>query len=110
MKTLIIISLLLMAVWNVYVILWKTENKKKYSKIWHDVRLAIRIFMIVISFLFFNSLIDAIKWALVAVSVGGMAYNFTINVIRYYYTGHPDLWYVDNKDWNKFFLRFFSPT
>ncbi len=106
MKYLIIISLLLMAVWNAYVILWKTENSKKYSKIWHSVGLAIRVLMMVIPFLFFSSLIEAVKWSLVAVAIGGVIYDFIINAIRYYYTGHPDLWYVDNKGWNKVFLKY----
>jgi len=107
---LIIIILLFIALWNAYVILWRTDinNDKKYSKIWHGIGLIIRVLIMIIPFFFINSIIEDIKWLLVSISIGGIAYDFIINAIRYYYTKQPPLWYVDNKGWNKFFLKFLS--
>ena len=112
MKTLLIylsFILLAIAVWNAYVILWKTENEEKYSKIWHKIGLAIRVMIYFIPFFSLANLSEATKWSLLFVSVGGVLYDFVINLIRFLKTGKPDLWYVDNKGWNAVFLRFFSP-
>jgi len=111
MKTLLIylsFILLAIAVWNAYVILWKTENNEKYSKIWHKIGLAIRVMIYFIPFFSLANLLEAIKWSLLFISVGGVLYDFVINLIRFLKTGKPDLWYVDNKGWNGFFLKFMS--
>ena len=108
MKTLLIylaVILVTIAIWNAYVILWKTENSKKYSKIWHTIGLVLRVLVYAIPFFVLHRFTDVIKWTLVFIAIGGVAYDFIINAIRYYYTGHPNLWYVDNKGWNAAFLN-----
>jgi len=123
MKTLFIylsIILLVIATWNAYVILWKTEtdDSKKYSKIWHSIGLALRVMVYAIPFFLLTNWAnfqntnwgDVLKWTMLFISIGGIAYDFVINAIRFIYTGKPDLWYVDDKGWNAFFLKRMSPT
>jgi len=112
MKTLLIylsIILLVIAAWNAYVILWKTENQESYSRIWHKIGLMLRVMIYAIPFFYSTNLLEATKWSLLFVSIGGVAYDFVINAIRFIYTKRPPLWYVDNKGWNAFFLRYLSP-
>ena len=114
MKYLLIAILLIIAIWNSYVILWGTEKdpdkRKKYSKIWHIIGLALRLLVFAVPFFYFRSFTEILKWSLVFISVGGVLYDFIINLIRFIYNGVPDLWYVDNKGWNAYFLRFLTPT
>ena len=113
MKTLflsvIIALLILFAAWNAFVILWKTANKEKYSKIWHKIGLIARILIYFLPVIIFHNFGDIAKWTLLFISIGGILYDFIINLIRYLYEKAPPLWYVDNKGWNAFFLKFMSP-
>ena len=104
------VILILIAIWNAYVILWKTENDERYSRIWHKVGLAIRVMIYFIPFFYPTNLLMSTKWSLLFISVGGVAYDFIINLIRFLHTGRPPLWYVDNKGWNAFFLRYLTPN
>lgn len=114
MEIVLIVLLFMIAIWNAYVILWKTERNrikaKKYSKIWHGIGLFVRVIIYALPFLYYQDIIWAIKWTLVFISIGGIMYDFTINAIRYIYNGKPDIFYVDNKGWNSFFLKFLSPA
>ena len=114
MKILLILILLAVALWNAYVILWKTESNPakvvKYSKIWHTIGMAVRVGIYFVPFFVFKSWSEALKWTLLFIAVGGVLYDFIINLVRYLYNGAPALWYVDNKGWNAFFLKFLSPA
>lgn len=123
---LLIVILLLIGLWNAYVILWGTEKKStalkmKFSKIWHAIGLILRIviwayYPIIMyakyyntqGFEFISSTNILINTALL-IFVGGLLYDFIINVVRFLYIGKPELFYVDNKGWNAFFLKFLSP-
>lgn len=100
--------LILFAVWNAFVILWYTEKTQKYSKIWHSIGLAVRVAIYAVPFFVFTNWIDAVKWTLAFVAVGGVLYDFIINLIRFIVVKSPPLFYVDNKGWNAFFLKFLS--
>jgi len=114
MKALLIILVSIViigfAVWNSYVILWKTEHdinrSKKFSKIWHVIGLVLRVGLYVVPIFYFDNLLDIIKWSFLFVAISGVLYDFIINLIRWIYNGVPDLWYVDNKGWNKTFMNF----
>ncbi len=112
MKYLLILILFTIAFWNAFVILWGTESesikKRLYSKIWHGIGLALRIMIFALPFFFLQNWIEILKWTLIFVAVGGVLYDFIINFIRFRYNGAPPLWYVDNKGWNAFFLKFIS--
>ena len=112
---LFITILITIALWNAYVILWGTikENRKQYSKIWHALGLLLRIEVwgAIPLYLFLNGWEwkPLIEYTAVFISVGGVMYDFIINLIRYLTVGKPSLWYVDNKGFNAFFLKFLSP-
>lgn len=114
MKYLLIGLLIMIAVYNGYLILWGTEHdaikRKHYSKVWHGIGLALRIGIFAIPFFYFTNFVEVVKWTLLFISVGGVLYDFIINFIRYIYKGEPELFYVDNKGWNAVFLKFLSPV
>lgn len=107
MKIQILISalIILLAVYNAYIILWgvyDTPKKEYYSKIWHKLGLLIRIL------LFFAPVIYKIEfwnWSLLFVACN-VLYDFIINIIRYAEAGTPGIWHIDNKGFNKFFLTY----
>jgi len=112
------VTLLVIATWNAYVILWKTENEEKYSKVWHGIGLGLRTMVYFIPFFYLTNWGNflatdwrpILKWTSVAISIGGVAYDFIINLIRFLHTGRPPLWYVDDKGYNAFFLKYLSPN
>ena len=110
---LFILVLVTIAIWNAYVILWKTENSKKYSKIWHAVGLILRVEIWAAPILYYLltgwQTIPAIAYTLIFIAVGGVVYDFIINLIRNITAGKPSLFYVDNKGFNAIFLRRLTP-
>jgi len=113
--TLTVVLLILIALWNGYVILWRTDqnNDITYSKIWHIIGLGTRVLIYFLPLMVYYitnslSLTNALKWTALFISVGGILYDIIINVIRYKYLKAPPLNYIDNKGWNAYFLKIFG--
>jgi|GEM_PF-3097682 len=110
-------------VWNAYVILWGVHKnlpnwdtiRKRFSKIWHALGWILRFeIAILIAWLLVyhpGALLDwflFVNWALTFFIVMGFLYDFIINLFRYLEVGYPEIWYVDNKGINAWFLKRFK--
>jgi uncharacterized membrane protein YdcZ (DUF606 family) len=112
----LLIFILIIAAWNGYVILWKTtktqEKSKAYSKLWHKIGFITRALVIGTAVIFASvttgfTLTNCIMIATLVI-VGQLLYDFVINLVRWIEAKAPPLFYVDNKGFNKFFLKFMS--
>lgn len=111
------------SIWNAYVILWGVHKnlpnwetiRLRFSKIWHAVGWILRFeFAVFTAWLLVyhpGAVIDWFlfgNWTLTFLIVFGFGYDFIINLFRYLEVGHPDLWYVDDKGINAWFLKVFK--
>ena len=103
----IALIVILFAVWNAYVIMWgayDTLKKKYYSKVWHNLGLLIR-FLLFFAPVFYS--VEFWNWSLLFMA-SNVLYDFIINIFRTWEQGVLSVWHIDNKGFNKFFLKFMS--
>jgi len=74
---LILITIILISLWNGYVIRWKHTGVKKYSTIWHIIGFFVRLCLVAIIYIQSGWL-----WALIGGFICWIPYNMLINVVN----------------------------